>query len=95
MSELSKKYKFTDIFLAGYSYIVGAGIITILPKIINKSKNYTWLAFLAGGIISIFTGLSYAKLNMEMPSNDAEYSWILKTYTSQEEEDNDPAYTEV
>ena len=77
-----EKYKFIDILFAGYSYIVGAGIITVLPLIINKSGNKTWLAFLIGSIISIFTGLSYAKLNLDFPTNDAEYSWIIESYTT-------------
>lgn len=96
MSELTKKYKFIDIFLAGYSYIVGTGIITILPFIIGKAKGNTWLAFLLGGIISIFTGLSYAKLNLEIPSNDAEYSWIIKSFTTdKDEKDNNKKYKRV
>jgi len=96
MSELTKKYKFIDIFLAGYSYIVGTGIITILPLIIGKAKGNTWLAFLFGGIISIFTGLSYAKLNLEIPTNDAEYSWIIKSFTDEnDEKENNKKYKRI
>ena len=44
-----------------------------------------WMAFALGGLISILTGLSYAKLNLEVPSNDAEYSWIIDSFTTKKD----------
>lgn len=86
MSEnLSKKYNFVDLFLAGYIYIIGLGIITILPIIISNSKGASWLSFLLGGIISLLTGLSYARLNLEIPTNSAEYAWILNSFTTKKD----------
>ena len=43
------------------------------------------MAFALGGLISILTGLSYAKLNLEVPSNDAEYSWIIDSFTTKKD----------
>ena len=71
---LQKAYSLSDITFAGFGYIVG--LIFTLPFIIKYAKGNTWLAFVLGGVISILTGLSYAKLNLDLPSNDAEYSWI-------------------
>lgn len=86
MSEnLSKKYNFIDLFLAGYIYIIGLGIITILPIIISNAKGASWLSFLLGGIISLLTGLSYARLNLEIPTNSAEYAWILNSFTTKKD----------
>lgn len=82
---LQKTYSLTDITFAGFGYIVGAGIFTLLPFIIKYAKGNTWLAFLLGGIISILTGLSYAKLNLDLPSNDAEYTWITDAFTTKKD----------
>ena len=77
----SKQYKrilnFTDLFSAGYSFIIGAGIFILLPLIITFSGGISWISFLIGCLICLFTGLSYSKLNMIFPTNDAEYAWIL------------------
>lgn len=66
----------SDLFFAGFGFIIGAGIFTLMPLIIKYGKGYSWLSFIIGGFICLLTGLSYAKLNQEYPSNDAEYSWI-------------------
>lgn len=81
--ELKQEFKYTrtlsylDIFSAGYGFIVGAGIFTLLPFILKYSRGFSWLTFIIGGIICILTGLSYAKLNSLFPTNDGEYAWIL------------------
>tara|TARA_A100001015_G_scaffold253246_1_gene293316 strand:+ start:1222 stop:2556 length:1335 start_codon:yes stop_codon:yes gene_type:complete len=83
--KLRKTYSLSDITFAGFGYIVGAGIFTLLPFIIKYAKGNTWIAFVLGGIISILTGLSYAKLNLDLPSNDAEYSWITNAFTTKKD----------
>ena len=75
--KLERKLNFSDIIFAGYSFIIGAGIFTLMPYIIGYSKGYSWMAFLLGIIISMLTGLSFARLNFEYPENEAEYAWIL------------------
>ena len=86
MSELKLKRRldFNDMFITGISYMIGAGIFTLLPLIIKYGKNNAWMSFLIGGIISIMTGLSFARLNFEYPVNDAEYSWILEIFKNKE-----------
>ena len=59
-------------------YMIGAGIFTLLPFIIKYGGKILLMAFVFGGIISILTGLSFARLNYQYPVNDAEYSWFLK-----------------
>jgi amino acid transporter len=77
----SKQYKrildFPDLFSAGYSFIIGSGIFILLPMIIKFSGGISWISFIIGCLICLFTGLSYSKLNMIFPTNDAEYAWIL------------------
>ena len=82
---LKKAYSLRDITFAGFGYIVGAGIFTLLPFIIKYAKGNTWLAFVLGGLISILNGLSYAKLSLDLPSNDGEYTWITDAFTTKKD----------
>ena len=88
--KLKRTQDFIDLSFAGYSFIIGAGIFSLMPHIIKYSKGYTWLAFILGGVISILTGLSFARLNMEYPVNDAEYSWFKNIVGSKDQPENSP-----
>ena len=78
-----------DLFFAGYGFIVGAGIFSLIPYIIKQGRGISWLSFVVGGVVCLITGLSYAKLNSLYPSNDAEYSWILNILNFDEERNPD------
>ena len=69
---------FFDLFFAGYGFIIGAGIFTLVAYVLTYGKGSTWMAFVIGGIICGLTGMGYAKLNAYFPTNDAEYIWIMK-----------------
>ena len=85
MSEtLIRQLDLSDVIFSGYGYTVGADIFALIPYITKNAKEYTWLAFIIGGLISILNSLSYAKLNIEYPSNDAEYSWIKNSLSVDE-----------
>ena len=84
--KLERRLDFNDMFFTGISYMIGAGIFTLLPFIIKYGGKNAWLAFVIGGIISILTGLSFARLNYQYPVNDAEYSWILEIFKKQGED---------
>ena len=85
--EYSRNLSFFDLFFAGYGFIVGAGIFTLLPAIIRNGRGLSWFSFIAGGLICLITGLSYSKLNSLYPSNDAEYSWIMNVLNFDKERD--------
>lgn len=85
--KLARRLNFNDMFFTGISYMIGAGIFTLLPFIIKYGKGNAWMAFLIGGIISILTGLSFARLNFQYPVNDAEYSWILEIFKKKDEKE--------
>ena len=68
-NKLKRRLDFNDMFFTGVSYMIGAGIFTLLPFIIKYGGKNAWLAFIIGGIISILTGLSFARLNYEYPVN--------------------------
>ena len=80
-NKYNRGLSFVDIVFAGYGFIIGAGIFTLMPYIMGYSKGYSWGAFVLGFIISILTGLSFARLNYEYPNNEAEYSWIMNILT--------------
>lgn len=83
-SNYIKNLDIYDLFFAGYGFIIGAGIFTLMPFIIKYSKGNSWLAFVMGGIICVLVGLSYSKLNLKFPTNDAEYVWIYKIFNKDE-----------
>ena len=77
-NKLARRLDFTDLFFTGIAYMIGAGIFALMPYIINYAGKNSVLAFIIGGILCIFTGFSFARLNYQYPVNDAEYSWILE-----------------
>ena len=89
MTELIRQLDLYDIIFSGYGYAVGADIFALIPYIVKNGKNYTWLAFLIGGILVLATALSYARLNLDYPSNDAEYTWIRESFKVKEEDVKD------
>ena len=78
-----------DLFFAGYGFIVGAGIFSLIPYIIKQGKGISWISFILRGLVWLITGLSYEKLNSLYPSNDAEYSWIINILNFDEERNPD------
>ena len=87
----SEKYtrnlELIDLFFAGFGFIIGAGIFTLIPLIIKYGKGNSWLSFVIGGFVCLLTGLSYARLNQEYPVNDAEYSWIYEILNFNKDDD--------
>jgi basic amino acid/polyamine antiporter, APA family len=99
--DIETKYKYNrnlsliDLFFAGYGFIVGAGIFSLMPYVIKHGKGLSWLSFIIGGVVCLITGLSYAKLNSLYPSNDAEYSWILNILNFEKDRDPNKVKTPV
>ena len=92
MAQLIRSLNLKDIIFSGVGYSVGADVFALMPYIVKNGRNYTWIAFLIGGILVLATALSYARLNIDNPSNDAEYTWIRETFKVKEEDiknDND------
>lgn len=75
-NKLKRQLNFTDLFFSGTAYMIGVGIFALMPYIIKYGKNNSVLAFIIGGVLCAFTGLSFSRLNYQYPVNDAEYSWI-------------------
>ena len=91
MSELVRSLNLKDVIFSGYGYTVGADIFALIPYIARTGKQFTWVAFLIGGLIVLATALSYARLNSEYPSNDAEFTWIRESFKVPEKDIKDDA----
>lgn len=76
--QLARKLNFVDIYLVSLGYIIGAGIFILIGKTAKYAKNYTWLAFLIAGILSILNILTYIELDHVFTKNSSEYDYILK-----------------
>ena len=86
-NKLTRRLDFNDMFFTGISYMVGAGIFTLMPFVIKYGGKNAWMSFLIGGLVSIMTGLSFARLNYQYPVNDAEYSWIREIFKGKNEKE--------
>jgi amino acid transporter len=89
MSQLLRELSLSDVVFSGFGYTVGADIFALLPYIVKNGKNYTWVAFLISGFLVLATALSYARLNIDYPSNDAEYTWIRESFKVKDEDIKD------
>lgn len=80
-SKLKESLKFYDVFFVSLGYIVGAGIYSLIYIITGYGKEFTWLSFVIGGIISLLTALSYSDLSEHFDSTASEYDYITKGLT--------------
>ena len=64
----------------GVGNIVGAGIYVLVGDAAGLAGGLLWLAFLAGAIIALFTGLSYAELSSMYPKAASEYVYMGRAY---------------
>ncbi len=60
---------------SGIGIIIGAGIYVLLGAATAKAGAAVWLSFLAAGLLSAFTALSYAELASMFPKSSAEYEF--------------------
>ncbi|BET81864.1 Inner membrane transport protein YbaT [Edwardsiella anguillarum] len=53
----------------GIGAMVGAGIFALLGQAALLMRSSTWLAFVFGGVVAMFSGYAYARLGARYPSN--------------------------
>ncbi|MFN3527845.1 MAG: APC family permease [Candidatus Altarchaeaceae archaeon] len=82
-AELKRSLNLWEVVLTGVGIIFGAGIYALIGVMTGIAGNGVWLSVIIGGIISIFTGLSYAFLSMRFSSNSSEYIYISKTFKNE------------
>lgn len=76
--KLARNLNFIDIYLISLGHIIGAGIFILISKSAKHAKNYTWLAFLIAGILSILNAFTYMDLSTVFKTNSAEFDYISK-----------------
>ena len=60
--------------------IVGAGVYSVIGAVAGLAGNDLWLSFLAGAVIALLTGLSYAEMTTSFPTAGAEYVYIRRAF---------------
>lgn len=78
-TKLARKLGFFDIYLFSLGYIIGAGLFILINKTVKYSKEYTWLAFLFAGVISILNVITYIEFSSVFQKNSGEYDYISST----------------
>ncbi|HEX4920286.1 MAG TPA: APC family permease, partial [Candidatus Bathyarchaeia archaeon] len=66
----------------GIGNIIGAGIYVLVGDAAGLAGNALWIAFLAGALIAMFSGLSYAELSSMYPKAASEYIYVGRAYGS-------------
>ena len=74
--KLKKVLTIYDLVFAGYGFIIGAGVYTLLGFTYKYSKDNIWISFLLGGIISLLSGFSYANLAKYYKESSAEHDYV-------------------
>lgn len=75
---MKKVLTFFDIFLIGLGYIIGAGMYSLIYLTTKYGREFTWLSFIVGGLISLMTGLSYADLSKHFDTTASDYDYITE-----------------
>jgi APA family basic amino acid/polyamine antiporter len=81
--ELKRELNLLQLVLIGIGIIFGAGIYALVGVMAALAGNGAWISVIIAGLICLFTGLSYAFLSKNFPSNSSEYIYILKTFNSE------------
>jgi len=81
--ELKKELNLLQVVLIGVGIIFGAGIYSLIGVMAGLAGNGAYISVIIAGLICLFTGLSYAFLSKNFPSNSSEYIYILKTFNSE------------
>lgn len=63
---------------SGVGLIIGAGIYVLLAPATEEAGAGVWAGFAVAGVLSAFTGLSYAELASMYPKAGAEYDYVRR-----------------
>src|SRR5690606_14052436 len=64
----------------GVGSILGAGIYTLIGKVMGHGEGLTWLAFLIASVTAGLTAFSYAELNGMFPRSGGEYVYAKQAF---------------
>ncbi|MEM7825777.1 MAG: amino acid transporter, partial [Candidatus Aenigmatarchaeota archaeon] len=64
---LKRALTFKDIVILGVAIIIGAGIYSIIGKAVGIAGYSVWVSVVFAGIVTCFTGLSFAEMTSIYP----------------------------
>ncbi len=67
---------------SGVGIIIGAGVYVLIGSATALAGPRVWMAFVAAGLLSVFTGISYAELASMFPSAGAEFEYTRHAFPS-------------
>ena len=78
---LKKELKLRQLFSLAFGTIIGVGWVTVLGKWLTQAGSLgAVLAFLAGGLVMIFIGLTYAEMAAMFPVSGGEVAYAYEAY---------------
>lgn len=60
--------------------IIGAGVYSVIGAAAGLAGSNLWMSFLAGAVIALVTGLSYAEMTTAFPTAGAEYVYVRRAF---------------
>ena len=78
---LKKELKLRQLFSLAFGTIIGVGWVTVLGKWLTQAGSLgAVIAFLAGGLVMIFIGLTYSEMAAMFPVSGGEVAYAYEAY---------------
>lgn len=77
---LRRTLGFWQVTASGVGIVIGAGIYVLIGSATREAGAAVWMAFVAAGLLSALSALSYAELAGMFPSAGAEYEFAKKAF---------------
>jgi APA family basic amino acid/polyamine antiporter len=62
----------------GVGVIIGAGVYSVIGAAAGLAQQSLWLSFVAGAVVALLTGFSYAEMTTSYPQAGAEYLYLKR-----------------
>ena len=72
----NEKLTLKEIIAMGVGAMVGGGIFSVLGLAMAQAGHAAPLAFALGGVIALLTGISYAHLGLDFPSDGGSFTYL-------------------
>ncbi len=82
-SQKNKSLSIWSVAALGIGSMVGAGIFTLLGQTALLVHAETWISFLLGGVVALFSGYSYSRLSARYPSSGGIIDFFKRGFPSQ------------
>ena len=80
-ASLKKELKLRQLFSLAFGTIIGVGWVTVLGKWLTQAGSLgAVIAFLAGGLVMIFIGLTYSEMAAMFPVSGGEVAYAYEAY---------------